>query len=216
MLLKPPRLEAGQTIGVISPASPPPDPKAIDRVRPVLHELGFKTKLARNVHRRFGFLAGTDRQRADDIMQMFKDSAVDAILCVRGGYGSPRLLSRLDYSVIRANPKIFVGFSDITALHCAFLKHANLVSFHGPMLNSHFVKPALPAFTRESFLNVLQNRAAAGSILAGYKARTINILRGGSARGRLLGGNLSLLCSLLGTPFQPNFCRKLLSLEDVD
>ena len=137
---KPRRLSFGDTVGIIAPASAPPDPKAIDRSIAVLKQLGFKPKLARNVRKRWGFLAGSDRERADDLMQMFTDRKVSAIICVRGGYGTARILPLLDYQTIRRNPKVFIGYSDITSLHCAFLVKSNLISFHGPMLNSDFIK----------------------------------------------------------------------------
>src|SRR6266436_6304322 len=161
MPIKPPRLSYGDTIGIVAPASPPPDPKATDRAVEVLQGLGFKVKLAPNVRKRWGFLAGSDRERAADLMQMFTDRKVNAILCVRGGYGSARLLPLLDYEKIRANAKIFFGYSDITSLHCAFLVKANLISFHGPMLNSDFVKDDLPEFTLRSFLRTLMAPAPA-------------------------------------------------------
>src|SRR5438067_13632537 len=130
MPIKPPRLNYGDTVAIIAPASAPPDPKAIDRSVDALERLGFKPKLAPNARKRWGFLAGTDRERAGDLMKMFTDRKVKAILCVRGGYGSARLLTLLDYRAIRNHPKIFIGYSDITSLHCALLTHSNLISFH--------------------------------------------------------------------------------------
>src|SRR5215471_2285576 len=109
MPLKPPRLNHGDTVGIVAPASAPPNPDAIDRAVDVLKGLGFCTKLAPNVRRRLGFLAGSDRDRAADLIRMFTDSRVKAILCVRGGYGTARLLPLLDYATIRAHPKVFVG-----------------------------------------------------------------------------------------------------------
>ena len=216
MPLKPPHLNYGDTIAILAPASAPPDPKAVDRSVATLEALGFRAKLAPNVRRRWGFLAGTDRQRAGDLMKMFADPKVQAILCLRGGYGTPRLLPLLDYAAIRSHPKIFIGYSDITALHCAFLAKANLVSFHGPILNSDFIKDNLPDFTFQSFLKTLMKPSAAGSICQGYRGKTVDILRPGTASGPLLGGNLSLLCALLGTPFQPFFKNKILFFEDLD
>ena len=134
-LLKPERLCFGDTIGIIAPASAPPDPKAVDRAAIALEKFGFKPKLAKNVRARLGFLAGTDRERAADVMQMFTDKKVKAIICLRGGYGASRILDRLDYAVIRRNPKILSGYSDITSLHCALIKKSNLISMHAPMLN---------------------------------------------------------------------------------
>ena len=216
MPTKPDRLNYGDTIGIIAPASAPPDPKNIDRSVAVLERLGFKAKLAPNVRKRWGFLAGSDRDRASDLMKMFADPKIKAIICVRGGYGTSRLLPLLDYRTIRANPKIFVGYSDITSLHCAFLVKSNLVSFHGPMLNSDFVKKDLPDFTLQSFLKTLMQPSAPGSIRDGYKGKTVSILRRGKATGPLIGGNITLLCASLGTPYQPSFKNGILFFEDLD
>jgi muramoyltetrapeptide carboxypeptidase len=214
--IKPRRLGRGDTIALVAPASAPPDPKAIDRSVEVLEHLGFTVKLAPNVRKRWGFLAGSDRERAGDLMKMFTDRKVHAILCVRGGYGSSRLVTLLDYRTIRANPKILVGYSDITSLHCALLVNSGLVSFHGPMLNSDFIKKDFPDFTLQSFLRTLMKPSAAGSICAGYKGKTVSILRRGVASGPLIGGNISLLCATLGTPFQPSFKKRILFFEDLD
>jgi muramoyltetrapeptide carboxypeptidase len=215
-MLKPACLNPGDTIGIVAPASAPPDPESIDLSVQVLEKLGFKPKLAPRVRRRWGFLAGTDRDRAADLMRMFADHKVDGILCVRGGYGTARLLPLLDYNVIRANPKVFIGYSDITSLHCAFLKKAGLVSFHGPMLNSDFIKADFPDFTWQSFCRTLMRAAAPGSICDGYQKKTAAILRPGFASGPLLGGNISILCTTLGTPFQPSFKGRILFFEDLD
>lgn len=223
MPIKPPRLNYGDIVGIIAPASAPPDPKAIDRSAEALEGLGFKPKLAANVRRRWGFLAGTDRDRAADLMKMFTDRKVNAIVCVRGGYGTARLLPLLDYKLIRANPKVFIGYSDITSLHCAFLVKANLISFHGPMLNSDFIKDDFPQFTLQSFLRTLMEAKPTGSILRcakgegrGASPSQISVLRRGKATGQLIGGNLSLLCTTLATPYQPSFKNKILFLEDLD
>ena len=234
MLIRPQHLSPGDTLGLIAPASAPPDPRSLDRSVGVLEELGFKIKLARNVRKRHGYLAGTDRDRASDLMQMFTDLRVQGILCVRGGYGTARLLPLLDYHVIRAHAKVFVGYSDITSLHCAFLTKANLISFHGPMLTSELNHAELPNFTRQSFLRTLGAPAAwpasnfvqprnpppgwpaLPGIAQGYRRKTIKILRGGVARGQLIGGNLTLLGATIGTPWQPPFRGRILFLEDRD
>jgi muramoyltetrapeptide carboxypeptidase len=216
MPIKPERLNYGDTIGIIAPASAPPDPKSIDRSVAALERLGFKAKLAPKVRQRWGFLAGSDRNRAGDMMRMFADRKVKAIICVRGGYGTGRLLPLLDYSLIRANPKIFVGYSDITSLHCAFLEKANLVSFHGPMLNSDFITDEFPDFTLRSFLRTLMQPTAPGSISQGYKKRTTTVLRSGVVSAPLVGGNISLLCASLGTPYQTSFKNRILFFEDLD
>lgn len=216
MLIKPAHLEFGDTVGIIAPASAPPDPKNIDRAIHALEKLCFKPRLGAHARKRWGFLAGSDRDRASDLMKMFADRRVKAIICVRGGYGTARLLSLLDYSVIKRDPKIFVGYSDITSLHCAFLAKAGLVSFHGPMLNSDFIKHGCPDYTVDSFLGTLMDPWPPGSIRRGYSGDSIRILRKGTASGRLFGGNISILCAALGTPYYPSIKNAILFFEDVD
>ncbi len=214
-LLKPERLCLGDTIGIIAPASAPPDPKAVDLAAVALEKFGFRPKLGKNVRARLGFLAGTDRERAADVMQMFTDKKVKAIICLRGGYGASRILDRLDYAVIRRNPKIFAGYSDITALHFALAKKANLISIHAPMLNGELQAKDLPEFTRKSFFKTVMEAKAAGGICNGYQEKTATILCGGVAEGRLIGGNLSLICSAIGTPFIPSLKGTILFFEDI-
>jgi muramoyltetrapeptide carboxypeptidase len=214
-LLKPERLCFGDTIGIIAPASAPPDPKAVDRAAAALEKFGFKPKLAKNVRARHGFLAGGDRDSAADVMQMFSDKKVKAIICLRGGYGAARILDRLDYAVSRRNPKILSGYSDITSLHCALAKKVNLISIHAPMLNGALADPKVPEFTRQSFFRTVMAAKPAGSICAGYDKKTVSSLRGGTATGRLIGGNLSVLCAAVGTPFAPSFKGKILFFEDI-
>jgi muramoyltetrapeptide carboxypeptidase len=216
MLLKPPHLSYGDTIGVVAPASATADPKNIERALDRLEQLGFKPKPAPNLRKRWGFLAGPDRDRAGDLMRMFADAKVKAIFCLRGGYGTARLLPLLDYDLIRAHPKILIGYSDITSLHCALLTKANLVSFHGPMLNSDLIKTRLPDFTLQSLIRTLSNPQPAGSICQGYNKQLVQVLRGGQASGRLIGGNISILCATLGTVYQPSFKGRILFFEDLD
>jgi muramoyltetrapeptide carboxypeptidase len=214
-LIKPERLNFGDTIGILAPASAPPDPKAIDRAVTALEGYGFKVKLAPNVRGRLGFLAGTDRARAEDVMRMFTDKKVKAIHCLRGGYGVTRLLDRLDFAVIARNPKIFSGYSDITALHQALQKFSRFVSFHAPMVNGALAAPDVPEFTKKSFFRTVMEAKPAGSIRAGCPENRIEILRRGTAEGELIGGNLSLICAGLGTPFAPSFKGKILFFEDI-
>src|SRR5436190_4818752 len=215
MLVKPGRLSLGDTIGVVAPASAPADPKNIDRGLARLEELGFKPKPAPHLRKRRGFLAGSDRERAGDLMKMFSDRKVKAILCLRGGYGTGRLLSLLDYALIRSHPKILVGYSDITALHLAILTKSGLVSFHGPMLNSDLIKERLPDFTVSHFMRTLTKPEPPGNICRGYTG-PVQILRPGLASGRLVGGNISILCASLGTWYQPSFRDRILFFEDLD
>ncbi|HEY5915406.1 MAG TPA: LD-carboxypeptidase [Verrucomicrobiae bacterium] len=216
MLIKPAHLEIGDTLGIIAPASAPPDAGNIDRAAQAVEALGFKPRLAPNARKRLGFLAGSDRDRASDLMRMFADPAVKGIICVRGGYGTARLLPRLDYGLIKRNPKVFIGYSDITSLHCAFLRKARLVSFHGPMLNSDFIKPACPNFTVQSLRRTVMIPRPPASIGQGRRSHTVRTLRAGTASGPLIGGNISILCASLGTPFEPPFRNAILFFEDLD
>lgn len=213
--LKPERLCLGDTVGIVAPASPPPDPNAIDRALEAMERYGFKPRLGQHVRARHGFLAGGDRERACDLMEMFGDKKVKAILCLRGGYGSARLLELLDYDLIRRNAKILSGFSDITSLHCALAKKVNLISIHAPMLNGGLSAKDVPEFTRSSFLRTVTEPKPAGSIAEGSDRDKISVLRGGMAEGRLIGGNLSVLCAAIGTPFEPAFKGRILFLEDI-
>lgn len=214
-LIKPERLNFGDTIGIIAPASAPPDPKAIDRAVTALEGYGFKVKLAPNVRARLGFIAGTDRARAEDVMKMFTDKKVKAIHCLRGGYGVTRILDRLDFQIIAKNPKIFSGYSDIVALHLAIQKLSKFVSFHAPMVNGALAAPDVPEFTKKSFFRTVMEAKPAGSISEGCPEKRIEILRRGKVEGELIGGNLSLLCASLGTPFAPSFKGKILFFEDI-
>jgi muramoyltetrapeptide carboxypeptidase len=215
-LIKPPRLNPGDRVGIIAPASPPPDPRAVDRVVTQMERFGFKPKLGRHVRQRHGYLAGSDRDRAADLMRMFSDPRVNGIICLRGGYGTARLLDRLDFNLIRQNPKVFAGYSDITTLHCAFQTQAGLITFHSPMLNEGLGAEKFPDFSNRFFLRAVTEAKPLGSITAGYRRKTIHTIRGGSATGRLLGGNLALLVTTLGTPVQPLFRNRILFLEDID
>ena len=211
----PERLRQGDTVALIAPASPPLEPEHVDESIAALESLGFAVRLGRHARRRSGFLAGTPRERAEDVMRMFRDPRVKAIFCVRGGYGSAQILPRLDYEIIRRNPKILAGCSDVTSLLCALRVKTGLVTFHGPMPASDFIRADLPPFTRESFLRTLMQPEPPGGIRQGYSGDTVSVLRPGKAAGKLIGGNLSILCTLVGTPWEPSFRGKILFLEDV-
>lgn len=217
-LLRPRRLKPGDTLGVIAPASGL-KPDAFDRAVQNLESLGFRTKIGRHARGNRGTFSGTEAERLHDLHWAFADSEVSAVWCVRGGDGAPRLLPEVDFDLVRRNPKIFVGFSDITALHVAFHQNCGLVTFHGPVGTSTFSD-----YTRKHVLEVLTNPHAPYSIgLSPEQAaqdselyRT-HVITPGKARGRLLGGNLSLLTSLAGTPWALRDLRgRLLFLEEVD
>ena len=211
--LKPPKLKKRDLIGIVTPASPVADPSRIDRGVSYLERLGYNVIVGANVKKQHGYLAGTDEERAADLHAMFRDRRVRMIICARGGYGTPRLLQMLDYRLIKRNPKIFVGFSDITALQLAFWEKCGLVTFHAPMLATDMAEPMDP-FTEEMFWLMVTSNAKVGFVAFPEPMET-RILRPGSFAGHLLGGNLSLLVSLLGTPYQPTLDNSALFLEDV-
>jgi len=205
----PARLIKGDLIGIVSPGSPIDDLTSVEKG---VSYLGYRTVVGNHIARRVGYLAGTDEERANDLHLMFADKRVKAILCVRGGYGSPRLLTLLNYRLIAHNPKIFVGYSDITALHLAFWSRSRLVTYHGPMLGVDMAGEMDP-FAEEALWRVLTSPQRRMMLVA--NGGTAVGLHGGAGTGRLLGGNLSLLVSVLGTPYQPDFRRTLLFLEEI-
>jgi muramoyltetrapeptide carboxypeptidase len=178
-----------------------------------LEGLGYRTTVGRNASRRLGYLAGTDEERAEDIHTMFADKRVRGIFCARGGYGTPRLLSRIDYYLIAKNPKILVGYSDITALALAIWRKCRLVTYHGPMLAVDLAADANPV-AEESLWRMLTSPDRHTTLALADESPT-RVKYSGSATGRLLGGNLSLLVSLLGTPYMPDLRRGILFLEEI-
>jgi muramoyltetrapeptide carboxypeptidase len=215
-LIKPARLCTGDVIGIVAPASPANGPDDVDSFTTALIKLGFQPKLSPNIHMRLGYLAGDDQSRASDLMGMFADNSVKAIMCARGGYGSGRLLQALDYKFIKRHPKIFIGFSDITALHCAIQTHSRLVTFHGPTLNTSITEGDLSDFSLQCLLKTVTKTSAPGGICDASTRKAVNILQKGTATGPLIGGNLSVFCNLVGTPYQPRFKGAIFFFEDVN
>jgi muramoyltetrapeptide carboxypeptidase len=211
--LKPQKLKKRDVIGIVAPASPVADPSRIDLGVSYLERLGYNVVVGPNVLKKHGYLAGTDEERAADLHAMFRDRSVRMILCARGGYGTPRLLRLLDYALIKRNPKILVGFSDITALQLAFWAKCGLVTFHAPMLATDMAEPMDP-FTEEMFWLMVTSSQKVGNVGFPEPMET-TVVRPGAFTGHLLGGNLSLLVSLLGTPFQPSLDNAALFLEEV-
>ena len=216
-IIKPKRLSKGDTVGVISPSSGV-TPEEFAKALQNMADLGFKTKIGKSAQSRIGFLAGTDKERLDDLHWAFSDKEIDAVWCVRGGYGASRFLPNLDFSLIKKNPKIFVGYSDITALHTAIFQNTGLVTFHGPVAASTYSD-----YTKNHAVNVLMNPSASYKIELSptntakesnlYKTEVITK---GKCRGKLIGGNLSLLTAMAGTSFAlRNTKGKLLFIEDV-
>lgn len=216
--VKPPRLKAGDTVGLVIPSSAQWDPTGIDILLESLAALGLRGKLGQHVFDRRGYFAGRDEDRARDLNAMFADPQVDAIHCIRGGWGAARLLPLLDWAAIAKSPKILVGYSDITALLLALHAKTGLVTFHGPNGSS-----AWNTFNVDWMKRVLWNGEAAvfanakepDDTLVPVKNRTRTIA-GGKARGRLLGGNLTVLTAIIGSGYLPDFRNSILFLEDVE
>ena len=212
-ILKPQRLKKGDLVGIVAPASPPADPSRIDRGVRYLEGLGYHVVIGEHAGCVHGYLAGTDEERLADLHGFFADRRVRAIIAVRGGYGTPRLLSKLNYSLIARNPKILVGFSDITALQLALWKKCSLVTFHGPMLGVEMADVMDP-FTEEMFWRLLTSTSKLGLVNLPGESQPRSLCSGKS-NGRLVGGNLSLVVSLLGTRYFPDMRDGILFLEET-
>jgi muramoyltetrapeptide carboxypeptidase len=215
-LLKPPVLKPGDTVGLITPSTYVADPDKLVLVERTIKHFGLKMKMAANVRKRSGYLGGSIDERLDDLHAMFRDPEVNAVFAIRGGYGSPQLLDRVDYGLIRANPKIFLGYSDITALHLAIHRKSGLVTFHGPVTLSRYT-----GYTQEHFRKALFSTDPIGSVTNPPESNDLRpdhllrTIRPGVARGRLMGGNLSLIAATMGTPYEIDTRGKVLFLEDV-
>ena len=213
--IKPQRLKKGSTIGLISPASPVSD-EAYEKTLKNIEMLGFRYKTGDNILKKYGYLAGDDKGRIDDIHNMFADPEVDAVWCIRGGYGTTRILDKLDFSLIRNNPKVFIGYSDITALHLAIYKKTGLVTFHGPVASSEFTDFTLKCFQDLLFQNETVYDNFNYSMETDPEIYRPEIIAPGSMEGRLTGGNLSLLASLAGTRYQLKSEGNIVFIEDID
>ena len=213
-LQKPKKLLKGDTIGIVSPASSPDDLSRIHKGAAYFENLGYSVEVGKNVGKYYGYLAGSDEERIEDLHAMFANKNVKAIICVRGGYGSPRLLDKIDYRLIKKNPKIFVGYSDITALQLAFLRKANLVTFGGPMVAVDF-HGEINQYTEENFWRTVTSVKKTGKVILPGNEQLQQITKG-KAEGEITGGNLSLVLALLDTVFLPKMKNKILFLEDVD
>ena len=217
--LLPRAINPGDTIGLVSPSAAVDARMTLQITREAMEALGFRVKTAPHYGDRYGHLAGTDAERAGDLNAMFADDTVDGIVCVRGGSGAARLLPLLDYAAIRANPKVLLGYSDITALHNAILAQAGLVTFHGPIGAGSWNPFNVDQFKRLFFeRELMQYRNVvtdADDELVPRENRTLTIT-GGRARGELVGGNLTVLTALAGSPYLPDFAGKILVLEDVE
>ncbi len=207
MKIKPPRLNQGEEIGVIAPAGPVTQ-EDIEPGISLLESLGFEVVLSSHLYERDRYLAGSDGKRLHDLHSMFQNRKVRAIFCARGGYGSMRLLEAVDYELVRKNPKIIVGYSDVTALLLAVYNKTGLVTFHGPAVKD------LDAKNREDIdflLSLLSSEIGKSVSLAQGE-----VIRPGKAEGVVVGGNLSLICNLIATPFMPSLKGAIVFIEEKD
>ncbi len=218
-LIRPKALSKGDTVGVIASAVAVSDPDQLLAAKRVLDHLGLKMKLGQHVAKGSGYRTRTVEERLSDLHDMFRDPEVKAVLEIEGGYGAAQLLDKIDYGLILNNPKIFAGFSDITALHLAIHKQAGLVTFHGPVVYwaafsdytfNHF-KKAL--FETEPLGELANPPEEPGPVKRQHPLRTI---RSGKAKGRLVGGNLTLISSQMGTPYEIETKGKILFVEEVE
>lgn len=219
MIIKPKPLQQGDSVAIIAPSSPT-DPHKVDKAVKAISALGLNPIIYPSCYKKHGHLAGLDWERAKDINDAFSNPDIKGIICLKGGMGSTRLLTKLDYEMISQNPKVFVGYSDITGLHMAFNKLCRMVTYHGPMaLSDMYIfsedKISIEAFTCESLYNNIFTSEAAGAITnpAGHK---LEVLVDGVAEGELIGGNLSLLVSTLGSPYELDAKGKILFIEDTN
>lgn len=217
--IKPPRLKPGSVVGIVSPASATFVKEELDIVQDAVRALGLVPQLAPHVLDKYGYLAGKDIDRATDINQLFANPKVTAILPIRGGWGCSRILPYLDYQVIQNNPKIIVGFSDITALLIAINAKTGLVTFHGPngltswrTQQTESFRKVLFTGEKVTFKNDSHPSDSDRLMQVKHRIRTINP---GKVRGRLIGGNLSVFSTLIGSPYLPNLKGKILFLEEI-
>lgn len=204
-------LNIGSCIGIVAPAAACADFDYTSGIE-LLQKWGYKTKISKTLKVNEGYLAGSDELRASELNKFFADDEVDAILCFGGGYGCTRILDLLDYDLIRNNPKLLIGFSDITALHTAIGQNSRLVTIHGPMLKTLSRKPT--QYTIASFCRGLRMSVPLGAFLLPKKHK-LEAMYPGRAFGKLVGGNLSVIAALCGTPYELKGENSILFLEDV-
>ena len=206
-IIKPPRLNVNDTIGLINPAAFS-YPEEIEPINQILSQLGLKVKLGTHIFDRYGYLGGKDADRAADVNAMFADSSVQAILTVQGGWGCNRILPLLDYQLIRNHPKIIMGFSDITSLLLAIYARSGVVTFHGPVGISTWSQ-----FTIDYVKQILFNPQAI--TLQNSSQVRVQTITPGKSRGKLVGGNLSVLAAMVGSAYLPNCENSILFVEEV-
>ena len=214
--LKPKVLQKGDNIAIISPSGYVSYQEKFENAKKYFESKGYEVTVfpnAKNANNKHKYLAGEDSERLEDLQKAFEDKSIKAILTARGGYGALRLLDKIDYKMIQKNPKIFCGYSDITAYHCAIHKKTGLVTFHAPFALADFGSEQIDKFTEENFFNILTQNNINKPL---HNAFEYLCIQKGTVQGELIGGNLCTINSLLGTGFEPNFENKILFIEDVN
>lgn len=208
----PERLEKGDLVALVSPSSPT-TPERVDACAELIRGMGYEVLVGSSCKKKVhGYLAGDDMERAKDINEMFANQKVKAIFCIRGGYGSSRIMRYLDYGMIKRNPKIFVGYSDITNINMALYTCCNMVSFHGPMVSSNMLEH-FDDYTRECFFRTLDMEQVLE--FRNPPQEELKVLSEGRAIGEVIGGNLALFINMLGTFYAPKVQGKILFIEDI-
>ncbi len=210
----PPKLHPGDLIAIIAPASTPATQERVDGGVAYLEKRGYRVVVGKHVTDVHGYLAGTDEARLEDLNGFIRDPKVRGIFAVRGGYGTPRILDGVDYGALKRDPKVLVGYSDLTALQLAIFARTTMVTFSGPMTGVEMWKEIDP-FTESQFWGMVEGKTE-HIVLRNPTGHPARILRPGSAEGTLIGGNLSLLISLIGTQYLPALHGTVLAIEDVD
>lgn len=211
-MIIPPALKFGDKVGFVN-ASSYISPEDRDCSIQAFEKLGFKVSVGESCKGKYGYFGATDEIRANDINSMFADPTIKAVICIRGGYGTPRILDRLDYELISQNPKPLCGYSDVTGLHLAINKLSGLVTYHSPMPYGEFSR-GIDEYSFQVFQGVVMSEKPYGK-LYNYQNAPFEIYREGVAQGPLAGGNLSLICALMGTPYEIEAKGKILFIEDV-
>lgn len=207
-------LHAGGCIGIAAPAFPMAKER-LDQCVKRLEEMGYQVKTGHNLaagSNFHGYLCGSGKDRAEELNRLFADPEVDAIICIRGGYGSAQVMRYLDYELIQNHPKVFVGYSDITNLLNAFAEKCGFVTYHGPMVSSNILE-RYDSYTRESFLKAVGDWDELEFV---NDTRPLHTITGGKAEGRLIGGNVTVMGRMMGTFYQPDSKGAIIFLEDVD
>lgn len=207
-------LKKGSAVALVAPAGPAADAAEVRQAVRVLEEMGYEARVSSGCYAQYGYLAGQDEARARELNAAFADPEIEGIFCMRGGYGCSRILDRVDYDCVRRSPKVFVGYSDITALHIAFNRLCGLLTFHGPMPGSDAAVLLRPGRTREGLLRAVGVGWPLGR-LHNPGEEPLWALVPGRAAGRLAGGNLSLAAASLGTPYEIDTRGCLLFLEEI-